>query len=356
MRCQASICRWSPFFGICVSKLIGAIGCTTKGAKVAVSATGCAAISFFQCASGPSPKLETMPMPVIQASRGASAIGGCFRVQPESDGCFAHIGRHRRIGEIENAESDGRVADRLAGPFDFRVCDGKTGTVVHELRGDRKTLSGFDEGAQFGFLDRGQERHAPKLVHGDHQPAGGLRHCFNQQYTRHQGIAGEMPFEDRIFGRYRRLAADAAIGEIDVDDAVDQLKVLETHLASCFLPARGRLQAPLAATRSSMRELRFLSTKYWSVVALPSLTSCVHCSSGSLIPNALSMANAISRKSRLSMPRSLMAWLSGVMESRGMSQVSAIILAMVSNVEDIGNSLSYLGFLRSDGQVAGPAR
>jgi hypothetical protein len=33
-----------------------------------------------------------------------------------------------------------------------------------------------------------------------------------------------------------------------------------------------------------------------------------------------------------------------VMESRGISQVSAIILAMVSNVEDIGNSLIDLGF------------
>ena len=35
--------------------------------------------------------------------------------------------------------------------------------------------------------------------------------------------------------------------------------------------------------------------------------------------------------------------------SRGISQVSAIILAMVSNVEDIGNSLIDLGFWRSDG-------
>src|SRR5450631_4395288 len=101
-----------------------------------------------------------------------------------------------------------------------------------------------------------------------------------------------------------------------------------------------------------MRALRFLSTKYWSVVALPSLTSCVHCSSGSLIPKALSMAKAISRKSRLSMPRSLMAWLSGLMESRGISQVSAIILAMVSNVEDIDNSLIDMEFR----QCWGPAR
>jgi hypothetical protein len=39
------------------------------------------------------------------------------------------------------------------------------------------------------------------------------------------------------------------------------------------------------------------------------------------MPNALSMAKAISRKSRLSMPRSSMAWLSGVMVSRAISQV-----------------------------------
>src|SRR5262249_51629360 len=112
------------------------------------------------------------------------------------------------------------------------------------------------------------------------------------------------------------------------------------------------LYAPLAATSSSMRALRFLSTKYWSVVALPSLTSWVHCSSGSLIPKALSIAKAMSRKSRLSIPRSLMAWLSGLMESRGISQVSAIILAIVSNVEDIGNSLVDLEFWQVGGQRA----
>jgi hypothetical protein len=39
------------------------------------------------------------------------------------------------------------------------------------------------------------------------------------------------------------------------------------------------------------------------------------------------MANAMSRKSRLSMPRSSIAWLSGVIVSRGMSHVSAMIVA-----------------------------
>ena len=104
---------------------------------------------------------------------------------------------------------------------------------------------------------------------------------------------------------------------------------------------------PLAATSSSMRVHRFCSTKYCSVVALPSLTSCVHCSSGILIPKVLSIAKAMSRKSRLSMPRSLIAWLSGLIVSRGMSHVSAMILATVSNVDAIGKSLIDNAFRRS---------
>ena len=40
-----------------------------------VGAADAPASSACQCASGPSPRQETMPMPVIQASRAASAIG-----------------------------------------------------------------------------------------------------------------------------------------------------------------------------------------------------------------------------------------------------------------------------------------
>src|SRR5215470_15808541 len=93
-----------------------------------------------------------------------------------------------------------------------------------------------------------------------------------------------------------------------------------------------------------MRAHRLLRTKYCSVVAAPSLTSWVHRSSGSLMAKALSMANAMSRKSRLSMPRSSMAWLSGLILSGSMSQVSAMMLATVSKVEGIGKSLSCLAF------------
>src|ERR1700690_1176512 len=53
------------------------------------------------------------------------------------------------------------------------------------------------------------------------------------------------------------------------------------------------------------------------------------------MPKVLSMAKAISRKSRLSISRSLIAWLSGLIFSRGMSQVSAMISATLSKVDEI---------------------
>src|SRR5499427_1223863 len=154
-----------------------------------------------------------------------------------------------------------------------------------------------------------------------------------------------MALENRACLRDLSMGLEGAGVEIERDDPVDQLEIFKPHGG----PGG---QAPFAATSPSMRALRFLSTKYWSVVALPSLTSWVHCSSGSLIPKALSIAKAMSRKSRLSIPRSLMAWLSGLMESRGISQVSAIILAMVSNVEDICNSLVDLEFWQAGGHGA----
>src|SRR6516165_8824879 len=112
-------------------------------------------------------------------------------------------------------------------------------------------------------------------------------------------MAGKMAFENRAGFGNLRLRFDGATRQIEFDDSVDELKILEPHGGAAY--------APFAATRPSMLAQRLLRTKYCSVVALPSLTSCVHCSSGNLIPKALSMAKAMSRKSRLSMPRSLMA-------------------------------------------------
>src|SRR4051812_44174618 len=332
MRCHGSICRWSPFFGICASKLMAASGCTMNGANIAISAAGFASSSFCQWASAPSPRQETMPIPVIQASRAPSAIRRRPHRVSNFCGGVAHAASHLGIGEGQDTEREGGVAHGLAVCGDAGFGHGVTRTVMVQLGGDRQHLSGRHEGAQFCFLHRSQKRHSLEAVDRDHQPAGRLRHGFDQQYAGHQRITRKVPFEDRAGVWNSCFGSDRSAGHIQLNDPVDQLKILKPHGRRCSY-------APLAATSSSMRALRFLSTKYWSVVALPSLTSCVHCSSGSLMPKALSMAKAMSRKSRLSMPRSLMAWLSGLIDSRGISHVSAIILAMVSNVEDIGNSL-----------------
>src|SRR4029078_3916425 len=203
-----------------------------------------------------------------------------------------------------------------------------------------KRLTWRHEGAQLRFLYGGEKTHAGKLVHGDQEPAGSLRHRLNQQHAGHQRMTREMALEDRGRCRDGRLSADRAVVKLEFDNPVDEEEVVEAHANSIYAGA-----APFAAISSSMRAQRFSSTKYCSVAALPSLTSCVHCSSGSLMPNALSIANATSRKSRLSMPRSSMAWLSGVIFSRSISHVSEMRLATVSKVEDIGNPLKIRLFL-----------
>src|SRR5450756_1306760 len=167
MRCQFSIWRCS-FLGICPSKLIGASGCTMNGAKVAVSAPGCASISFCQCACDPSPRHETMPTPVIQASRAASAISG--RLDGKSYRCrpVAHLPFHFRIGEIEHAQRQRGVANQFALGPDFRLDDRVAGPVMLQTGVDRQQLAGLDEGAQLRLFHRGEERHALEAVSYTH--------------------------------------------------------------------------------------------------------------------------------------------------------------------------------------------
>src|SRR3984957_4491551 len=300
MRCHGSICRWSPFFGICLSKSIGASGWTMNGAKRSVSMARLFSAKPCQCGSSPSPRQETMPMPVIQAARGLSTMGERLHGETDARRHLLHVGAQARVGERHDAQGELGIAGCLAADRDRGLGDGEPGAIVQQRGGDRQKLARNDEGAQLCLLDGGEERHPLELGRRDDEPARGLRHRLDQQHARHQRMAGKMPFEDGAFLRHLRVDADRAPIEIEVDDTIDELEVLDPH-------GVGSYAAPLAATRPSMRAHRFLSTKYCSVVALPSLTSCVHCSSGSLMPNALSIANAMSRKSRLSMPRSSMA-------------------------------------------------
>ena len=194
-------------------------------------------------------------------------------------------------------------------------------------------LAGDDEGAQLRLLHLGQERHALEAQHRQHQPAAGLRHGLDHQHAGQQRDGrGSGP---RTPG-WRRARRSRRARSAPPDRA------RRSGPPSGSIPAACRLRRPWRrpACRCWRRDCR--RTKYSSVETFPSFTSCVHCSSGILMPNALSMAKATSRKSRLSMPRSLMAWLSGVIFSRGMSHVSAMIPATVSKVDDIDQPLRQL--------------
>src|SRR5579885_1154007 len=226
------------------------------GANVVVSALGCACISFCQCASGPSPSEETMPMPVIHTSRAPSAIGERLHWETDAFGGFAHALVHLGTRERHDAESECRVADRLAHGRNACIGDGVAGALVLKFCGDRQRLARSDETAEFRFLDRGQKWHPFETRRGHYQPARALRHCLDQQHAGHQRIAGEVPFENRAGGRNRRFRSDLAIVEIEFDDLVDQLEILDPHVTP------RTLYVPLAATSSSMRAARFFSTKY----------------------------------------------------------------------------------------------
>src|ERR1700726_2113583 len=118
MRCQASIWRWSPFLGICLSRSSAAIGWMTKGAQVTASAGPGAALRPCQCACGPSPRLETMPTPVIQASRAVSAavspIGQRLHREGERGRGLFHVLAEFLVREFNDTERDFSVASELA--------------------------------------------------------------------------------------------------------------------------------------------------------------------------------------------------------------------------------------------------
>src|SRR5215510_16007235 len=304
-----------------------------------MSGTGGGSLRRCQCASCPSPRQETMPTPVIQVSRvkvsrvkascGVSAMAQRLHRKRDGGGNLLHAGPTCGGRKRDDPEGDLRVAHALTFHLDLCFGHGEAGALVQQLRARDQRLPRRHERAQLRLLEGRQKRHARESGEANDHPARRLRHGFEQQHARHQRVAGEVAFENGRLRGNNRLRLDGSPDRVEFQDAVDKAEVLKVHADL------GGHAARLAATSSSMRVHRFCNTKYCSVVALPSFTSWVHCSSGILIPKVLSMANAMSRKSRLSIPRSLMAWLSGLMVSRGMSHVSVMMLTTVSNVDAI---------------------
>src|SRR5258708_31471208 len=108
----------------------------TKGAQVARSARRGGAPRPCQCASGPSPNVETMPMPVIHASRAVSAAVSTIGRRPEREGDrgggLFHVLAEFLVGEFDDPEGDLRIAGELAAVADLGLGACQTRAFVHE--------------------------------------------------------------------------------------------------------------------------------------------------------------------------------------------------------------------------------
>ncbi len=145
-------------------------------------------------------------------------------------------------------------------------------------------------------------------------------------------MAGKVPLEDGAFLRDQSLALNGLKTGIDCDDPVHHLENFRAHT---LRPTSGGLCSDqFVDPGAEVLEHEILLGGGLAVVHFlgPLLQR-------QLDPESLVDGEGDVQKSRLSMPRSSMAWLSGVMVSRGMSQVSAMMLATVSNVEDISTPL-----------------
>ena len=158
-----------------------------------------------------------------------SVMGDGLLRKADAFGHRVHVHAQFRIREGDDTERDGGVASQFAADADLGGRNRIARTFVNDARLYHELVAGADETSHLGFLDRGQERHALELVQGDQEPAGGLRHGLDQQHAGHQRIAGEMSLEDGRFGRDPRLGANGLLRKIKLGDAVDELKVLETH-------------------------------------------------------------------------------------------------------------------------------
>ena len=87
----------------------------------------------------PSPRQETMPMPVIQASRGASAMGQRPHREFEDRGHLLHAGAELGVRKLDQPERDLGVAGELAVAPDLGLGDRVARAFVQQLGRERKS-------------------------------------------------------------------------------------------------------------------------------------------------------------------------------------------------------------------------
>ena len=165
----------------------------------------------------------------------------------------------------------------------------------------------------------------------DHQPAGGLRHGLDQQHARHQRIAGKMAFENRCF--LREPCASALI--------VRSARLRSTIRSISWKYSRriGRdAQASLGCDQfvdagAEVLQHEILVGGRLAVIDFLRPLLERHLDAERLVDGEGDVEEVQAVDAEI-----VNGVASGVIVSRGISQVSAIILAMVSNVEDIGKS------------------
>ena len=121
------------------------------------------------------------------------------------------------------------LADDLSISSALAFADRVARALMHDAAFDFEFVAWKYCGTELRVFDAGHERHGVKIVHRNQQPAGGLRHAFKQQRTRHQRITREVAFEDCGRFRHRANGSSRAPGNVERDHAVDHLEVFETH-------------------------------------------------------------------------------------------------------------------------------
>src|ERR1700753_799683 len=99
------------------------------------------ASSACQWASGPSPREDMMPTPVIQVSRGVSTMRQRLHRKPDAARHLAHAGAEFRVRKGHDLEGDLAVGDRLAVDVDRSLGYRIAGPLVQQARGERQDLS-----------------------------------------------------------------------------------------------------------------------------------------------------------------------------------------------------------------------
>ena len=166
------------------------------------------------------------------------------------------------VGKRHDAERQFGVASRFAVDLDRSLGDGIAGAVMDQFSGDSRLVPGATNARSLASLTAARNGMRSKLFIADDQPARCLRHRLDQQHARHQRMAGEVAFENGAFTWNRGFDADRALREVQIDDPVDELKILEAHVCGALARDQRTMGTGLACnqlTQIAQRRSRALT-------------------------------------------------------------------------------------------------